>query len=85
MLLLIYYALPVVCTSRYILLAKRSMLTRWSKAATGGQQNTQQPTKNREPQWDDGDGMEGRHEWRGAWGGGGRVLTALPLLGFGQE
>ncbi len=27
MLLLIYYALPVVCTSRYILLAKRSILT----------------------------------------------------------
>jgi len=26
-LLLIYYALPVVCTSRYILLAKRSILT----------------------------------------------------------
>ena len=27
-LLLIYYALPVVCTSRYILLAKRSILTK---------------------------------------------------------
>jgi len=26
--LLIYYALPVVCTSRYILLAKRSLLTK---------------------------------------------------------
>ena len=26
--LLIYYALPVVCTSRYILLAKRSILTK---------------------------------------------------------
>jgi hypothetical protein len=32
---LIYYALPVVCTSRYILLAKRSILTKAQVEAQG--------------------------------------------------
>jgi len=34
-LLLIYYTLPVVCTSRYILLAKRSILTLKCREAQG--------------------------------------------------